>query len=59
MGLRRDLLSKLPSPEVGQPVIERVRKHLKLSLEAKIEADRAEAEAVRIIEDEVLRAWLN
>ena len=56
--MRIDLLKSLPFPELGSVPTDRI-KSLVLSAEAaRIEADEAEAGAIRIIEEEVLPQWL-
>jgi len=59
MGLREDLLLELPYPEVNVTQKRRVAEHMRQASEARVAANTAEYEAARIIEQEVLPAWLS
>jgi hypothetical protein len=56
--MRMDLLKMLPFPEVSSGTMNLVRTYVLSAELARIEADRAESEALRIIEEEVLPQWL-
>lgn len=58
LSLRPDLLRALPLPELSRAQATRISKCVDDASEAREAADRAEAEAVRIIEEEVLPQWL-
>jgi hypothetical protein len=53
------ILSKLPIPDIRGKLLSEIKSHLKDATEARIAAAKAENEAVRIIEEEVLTEWLN
>lgn len=57
--LRPDLLRALPFPEVDAMTAKRVAAHLHEAMRARDEAERAEAAAIRIVETDVIPAWLN
>ena len=56
--MRVDLLERLPFPDLGEMPADEIRRHVLRAEAARIEADEAEAEAIRIIEQEVLPQWL-
>lgn len=56
--MRPDLLEQLPFPDAGLVAIGDIRRHVMDAEAARIEATNAEAEAIRIIEHEVLPQWL-
>jgi type I restriction enzyme S subunit len=56
--MRLDLVRNLPAPALEESVAKRVDNHIKQGLEARVNFIRAEKEAVRIIEEEVLPEWL-
>jgi hypothetical protein len=56
--MRIDLLKQLPFPEISTATLNKIRDHVLSAEVARTEADRAEAEAIRIIEQEVLPQWL-
>jgi hypothetical protein len=56
--VRFDLLSALPIPDVSNAVRQRVAKLVMRANEERASAEAAEAEAIRIIEEEVLPQWL-
>lgn len=58
LSLRPDLLLDLPVPELSSTDARRVNSLVRSSLEARSRADANEAEAIRIIEEEVLPQWL-
>jgi type I restriction enzyme S subunit len=58
LSMRPDLLRQLPFPEVDKLTAKRITHHVVSAIAAREEADTAEAEAIRIIEEEVLPAWL-
>ncbi|NNC16692.1 hypothetical protein HJC22_13300 [Corallococcus exiguus] len=58
LNLRFDLLQELPFPEINEEQASAVQAHIARSIEARSAAAHAEYQAVRIIEDEVLPAWL-
>jgi hypothetical protein len=57
--MRPDLLRTLPFPEVDRATVQLVASHLNAAMAARDDANRAEAEAIRIVEEEVLPAWLS
>lgn len=59
LSMRPDLLRALPFPEVDSATAERVTARLREAMRARDGADRAEAEAIRLVETEVIPAWLN
>jgi type I restriction enzyme S subunit len=56
--MRIDLLKQLPFPDLSTVPLSEIRRHVLSAELARIEADKAEAEALRIIEQEVLPQWL-
>jgi hypothetical protein len=56
--MRLDLLRELPFPDPSSVPAESIRHHVLAAEAARIDADEAEAEAIRIIEQEVLPQWL-
>lgn len=56
--MRIDLLKQLPFPDPSTAPMGAIRQHVLLAEAARIEADQAESEALRIIEQEVLPLWL-
>lgn len=59
LSMRPDLLAKLPLPELNRQQQSAVDQHMNVSNAARQSAEDAEGEAVRIIEEEVLPAWLS
>lgn len=57
--LRPDLVRALPIPDVDSTVSADITGHLNTAMQARDEANRAEAEAVRLVETEVIPAWLS
>ncbi|AUX23768.1 uncharacterized protein SOCEGT47_042980 [Sorangium cellulosum] len=58
LSMRPDLLARLPFPEVDKCSERRLGQHIENSIDARQEAEQSESEAIRIIEEEVLPAWL-
>ncbi|MGK4008383.1 hypothetical protein WMF31_37575 [Sorangium sp. So ce1036] len=58
LSLRPDLLRALPFPDVTTKLTASLENSVKAALEARASAASAEREAVRVIEEEVLPAWL-
>ena len=58
-GMRLDLMRDLPFPELDRELSRQVEGHIEEAAIRRTTADKAEAEAVRILEDEVLPVWLN
>ncbi|WP_437316317.1 hypothetical protein [Sorangium sp. So ce385] len=58
LSMRNDLLQRLPFPDLDNTQATRVTKHIGDALKAREAADAAETEAIRIVEEEVLPAWL-
>lgn len=56
--MRGDLLEGLPFPDPGTLPIADIRRHVLNGEKARIEAQTAEREAIRIVEEEVLPQWL-
>ncbi|MFT3769606.1 MAG: hypothetical protein QM820_29575 [Minicystis sp.] len=56
--MRHDLVADLPVPPVDPELVKVVDSHVEDAMRARREADAAESEAIRIIEEEVLPAWL-
>lgn len=56
--MRVDLLKQLPFPSPAAAPLKEIRRHVSQAEAARIEADQAEAEAIRIIKVEVLPEWL-
>jgi hypothetical protein len=52
------LLAALPHPPLDPTVMAAVSKHVQASIKARAASEAAESEAVRIVEQEVLPAWL-
>jgi hypothetical protein len=59
LSMRPDLLRDLPFPDCDPATTRKIAQHLDAAMSAREEADRAEHQAVRILEEEVLPAWLN
>lgn len=53
------LLLDLPLPELPAQDAKIVRRHVAAAIAARVAADAAEAEAIRIVEEEVLPPWLD
>ena len=53
------LLRRLPVPNLGKTTEQEVRTHISAAISGRASANNAEAEAVRIVEEEVLPKWLN
>lgn len=58
-GMRLDLVASIPFPDVDEATMTRVIRHVRACTAARQAADAAEAEAIRIVEEEVLPAWLS
>lgn len=56
--MRTDLLSNLPFPDPGMLPLAELREVVRRAEVARIDAQEAESEAIRIIEEEVLPQWL-
>lgn len=56
--MRVDLLGELPFPDPASVQVGDIRRHILRAEAARIDANEAESEAVRIIEQEVLPQWL-
>ena len=56
--LRLDLLTSLPIPDIGSAKLQAIGAFVQQAVNARIEAAKAEEEAIRIIEQEVIPAWL-
>lgn len=56
--MRVDLLKHLPFPDLSDSERRKVERHANAAELSRLEAGRAEAEAIRIVEEEVLPAWL-
>jgi len=59
LSMRIDLLRDLPFPNLPGDEAELVSEHLKASIEARERAQAAEREAIGIVEEKVLPAWLD
>lgn len=59
LSMRPDLLRALPFPQVDTATAGRVTDHLHEAMRARDAAEHAEAEAIRIVETEVIPAWLS
>lgn len=59
LNLRFDLLRALPFPSLSSPLQRQVDAHVRSAREARASAEDAESEAIRIIEEEVMPAWLD
>jgi hypothetical protein len=57
--MRADLIRALPLPSIDTATKDRVSAHLTAAMQARDAAERGEAEAIRLIETEVIPAWLN
>jgi type I restriction enzyme S subunit len=55
--LRPDLVRALPVPEIDSKTLGQVREHIKAASKARSDSVLAEAEAVRIMEEEVIAPW--
>lgn len=58
LSMREDLLREIPIPDLAQRERDLVEVHIGGAFAARMEADDAEQRAIRIVEDEVLQAWL-
>jgi hypothetical protein len=58
LSLRPDLLLKLPIPEVESGRRAGIARALEAAVDAQAAAEHGEAEAIRLIEEEVLPQWL-
>jgi hypothetical protein len=56
--IREDLFLDLPFPELSEEIISSVSREVTTSLDARTQAELAECEAIRILEEEVLPQWL-
>ncbi len=59
LNMRPSLLRDLPFPSPPALVDKTVRHHVSTAMLARVTADAAEAEAIRIVEEEVLPPWLD
>jgi hypothetical protein len=59
LSMRPDLLRALPFPEVDAETAAQVKLHLLKAMRARDAAECAEAEAIRLVETEVIPAWLS
>jgi hypothetical protein len=59
LSMRPDLLRALPFPDVDATTSAQVAAHLQEAMRARDAAERAEAEAIRLVETEVIPAWLS
>jgi type I restriction enzyme S subunit len=59
LSMRADLLRDLPFPNCDKVTSEKIALHLNAAMSAREAADQAESQAIRILEEEVLPAWLN
>lgn len=57
-GMRIDLLSDLPVPMLSFQNMQDVTTHIAKATQARVNSANAESEAIRILEEEVLPAWL-
>jgi hypothetical protein len=57
--MRLDLLRELPIPELLPLQRRAIERHVSDALVARTAGEAAETEAIRIIEEEVLPAWLD
>lgn len=57
--MRPSLLRALPFPAPDSHIVDDVRRHVSAAISVRAAADAAEAEAIRIVEEEVLPAWLD
>lgn len=58
LSMRPDLLLQLPVPALSSTDARAINAHVKAAMKSRVAADAAEAEAIRIIEEEVLPQWL-
>jgi type I restriction enzyme S subunit len=58
LGMRGDLLSQLPIPDLRGATATCIQNYVRTAFAARDSGDQAEAEAIRIIEQEVLPQWL-
>jgi type I restriction enzyme S subunit len=58
LSMRPDLLRLLPFPDVPAGVAELAGKHLDEAVRARTAGDKAESEALRVIDEEVVPEWL-
>lgn len=58
LSMRPDLLGALPFPSVDVGLLSAIDRHLEHAVTARLVSNSAEAEAVRIVEQEVLPSWL-
>ena len=57
--MRADLIRALPLPDIDSAKRQEITAHLREAMRARDDAERAEAEAIRLVETEVIPAWLN
>jgi hypothetical protein len=57
-GMRQDLVQQLPYPDLKPELARAVKGHIDTAIQARKRADVAEREAMRLVEEEVLPAWL-
>lgn len=57
--MRLDLLKEIPFPDLSKSHVARIETHVSAAETARVSAGDAESEAVRIIEEEVMPAWLD
>jgi hypothetical protein len=58
LSLRPDLVLALPAPPIGERDSKEILGHMEAAGTARAQASQAEAEAIRIVEQEVIPAWL-
>ncbi len=58
LSLRPDLLRQLPIPDITSTLSRKIDQHIALAEGAKAESLSLEAEAIRIVEEEVIPSWL-
>lgn len=56
--MRLDLVARIPAPELDSSRMSTINRHVGAAINARQAADAAEAEAIRIVEEEVLPVWL-
>lgn len=59
LSMRQDLIRGLPLPSVNAQQAEAIARHVHAAMEARDEADKHESSAQKLINSEVLQAWLS
>jgi len=54
-----ELLNQLPIPELSGPLSTAVKRHVSAAIASRVRSNSAEAEGVRIVEEEILPEWLS